>query len=580
MKKIFLLLIIVSHVVSLRAQNDQNAHLKFVPNTFKEAKQEGDIENLFSRMYKNWPTTVDGDDAALIRVKIENMSFKDAEQLEFKSSSNFKASKIEKDRLETNNEIWIFGTPTRDFKIWFIHPDYGTSTSYTINKKLDGKKVYEITLRNEKMATIIIQTQPQGVEVYFDGKYIGTTNLQKENVHYGQHTINLSYTNSNGTQNKEEIVIVGEGNIKFDYDLREKTFVSFTSEPSKAVVYMDDEILGQTPFNAEIINGKHIFRAEKYGVGTSDDIPIDVNSLNKKISIDIIKKKIVNIRAVRNKHNVIATVIVDGEKLGENKSIYTLNLPYGEHEVIFTGYDNGKMVRGTKRIKVSEKSSSSIEIELKAKGTRHMKWPLVDGHEQAVGGMSFAWVRKQWEVSGSGYKTKANIWASENQWVEGFQIGFHFQPCFEWGLGLYSGFFFEYYTTINEDVPSHEEYYDKWEEYSLYIPLQTTFMIPLYKKGAVYFRAGVGMDFGLLGELKVSENDYVDPVDDTYGNEGFPSRFNLTRELGVSLRFNAIMFHATWSKGLLNNKKIFVLDDGTYLDSKQNKFTLGFSIVF
>lgn len=192
------------------------------------------------------------------------------------------------------------------------------------------------------------------------------------------------------------------------------------------------------------------------------------------------------------------------------------------------------------------------------------------GHEDAPFGLTLGYVNKGWRTNMGGTVVRENLWGDKNKLMHGFQIGFNYQPCFDFGVGMHTGLFFEFYQS---HAPSLLDLgYDRFEETNLYMPIHAMYRIPFTKHFSFSVFGGLGVNWAMYGsyqkydritgaELAVSllTNGYFVPdpyrtqVWQQYGGGEWPRHFNLQWEIGGTLRYRWIQLGFTYSFGATNH---------------------------
>jgi hypothetical protein len=197
------------------------------------------------------------------------------------------------------------------------------------------------------------------------------------------------------------------------------------------------------------------------------------------------------------------------------------------------------------------------------------------------GGFTIGYVQKQWVTTGGGRTYKENaVWNKEDGYLHGFQMGVHFQPCFKWGLGLYTGLFYEcYISTQNTDNLDNSEniYADFFQEHSLYVPLHLYYRIPFAYKYELSIHGGLGFDCGIYAEYSFTKYNNISPITSYYGEACSPKRINLSTEISLGFRVKSVMFNAFYSRGITDHEFYSAL--GNY-KTIQNKLGIGLSFAF
>jgi len=181
---------------------------------------------------------------------------------------------------------------------------------------------------------------------------------------------------------------------------------------------------------------------------------------------------------------------------------------------------------------------------------KYSRWPwYYDGVEY---GIHFAYIQRAIHARDavSGETGYADVFGEEG-WSKGFQIGMHFNPMGKKEIiGMNSGFYMEMLFDKWKNAPSG--YYDNYYEFNLHVPLEMVLYLPFGRESALHLRAGLGADFSCLAKVTDWDDSYMPSQEVDYG-EGFINRFNLSLNLGVSFRFEGVMLHATYQKGLLGH---------------------------
>lgn len=568
MKK--LLLCLLSVTMSLVAFGRETKQLQF--HSFKEqSKEEG--TNLLSQVIENWPSASDGEtDCALIRVKLENLPAIEAMKINFTTASHSYVRVEEKDkesRINDIHEIWLWADPKAGTFIKATTADNHSDT-YTIGEALKPKGVYEITLKSNKTVSVFVETLPSsGVIVTLENGQRTVTPNPIHNVSLGEHTFTLSL---NGRERVKETVNVTETNVKFGpYDLRDKKYITFTSDPSKAKIRLwgegfSGEEIGVTPMSKELPYGN--YKVQVFLSPTEVDeknFSVGVNTADK-IALEPIKKKNFEVFATYGGRKVDASLYIDGKQEGSYQSSYKLVRPIGKkYEMEMTYMGNSKK----RTIKVTEGMNPVQEFKIAAR--KSFVWPWQREFDPTIGGVSFGYVSKQWVSTGGGAKFKENIWGDENKSMHGFQTGVYFTPTLQFGLGLYTGLFYELYFSSTDN--SDWDPYTSFMEHSLYLPIHAYYRLRIAEKAHIAVHGGFGMDYAVYGSFTDPDSEY-DDITDFYGDEMFPKRFNLSAEIGFELRIKNFGINATLSKGMTDHE----FYDGA--KTKQNKMNIGVAYMF
>ena len=563
MKRILFLISAMMLSLFAYSQNNQSTQLQL--HSFKESKSANGLANLGTLFQNGWPKDANGDkDCAWIRVRFENMPMDDAENVDFNFGNS--APLVEKrNRLkEEENEVWLFVTPTKNAIMEARLDKYGTSNRLN-NMQLEPKHAYDVVLKNDKTISINIITQSKGAIAILETGQKAETPATITDVTLGKHTLTISYS---GSVLKRETIEVTEGNVKFEYDLRPEKEITFTSDPSGATLFINGEEIGQTP-------QKIMLRYDSYNVearlspNETDSRAFTVSELSEDvIKLEPIRKKTFEAFATYNGKKVDADLYIDGKQEGSKQSSYTLTKPIGKtYNMNMIYYGNSKK----RKIRVT--NNMNVEQEFKIAARNSFVWPWQREYDVSPMGFSVGYVSKQLVTEGEGEKLKENgVWDDgEGKSLHGMQFGLHFQPCLSFGLGFYSGVFYELYMSSSDNYD-----YDEFMEHCIYIPVHAYYRLPFAEKIALSVHGGLGLNYSVYGAYSTSDDD-LESFTDFYGKEAFPKRFNLAAEIGLGFRVGPVQVNAQYAKGISNHKSYESLGD---YKTRQNKLSLSVSYVF
>lgn len=243
-----------------------------------------------------------------------------------------------------------------------------------------------------------------------------------------------------------------------------------------------------------------------------------------------------------------------------------MNLPYGTHS--FRVSYNGKSKE--KFINVNKPEQTQV-FKLSAKND--VVWPWQREYDIAPVGFSLAYVYKQLVTTGEGQKLKeSGVWPDgKGKTLKGMQAGLHFQPCFKFGLGLYTGLFYELYVSTSKKYD-----YDMFIEHCAYVPVHLYYRIPFGRKVALSVHGGLGFNYVIHGAFSAKDED-IEDYTDFYEEDGFPKKFNMAMEVGAGLRLGAFQLNFQYGKGLNDHKSYSSQGD---FKTIQNKYTFGVSYMF
>ena len=236
----------------------------------------------------------------------------------------------------------------------------------------------------------------------------------------------------------------------------------------------------------------------------------------------------------------------------------------------------------TKSIKVSANMPSDIQLAVETR--KDFQWPWEREYSPVPVDFTIGYVQKQIVTSGNGEKVKESpAWFDgESKWLRGFQLGIGVHPCFKFGLGFYSGVFYEMYISSND-----KEEHGDFQEHNIYIPAHALFRIPFGDKVALWVHGGLGFNIGIAAAYKADDSDYNEDITDYYGKPVYatdqfdiygPKRFNMAAEIGLNMRIKSFALGATYSKGITNNECYQEAGDG--YKTRMNKLAINVAFTF
>lgn len=517
-----------------------------------------------------WPENQNGsgEASALIRVAFQDITQEEAKSFAYKTSSNMNICYGDFWEQDETKRYWIWvDSNVKNGFIEVVLPGGAVGSNRLDLPVLEPKGIYEVTLMSEKKLTINVKTLPQeNVKVYIDDVYRGDGTSDIPNVKIGERHLVISYK---GQERVNETIKVSESSVSFAYDFRERKKVRFESDPKNAILYVNGEEKGRTPLELELPYDNYSIRAE-LGPGETDQQAITVDGLSPvKIKLEPIRKKKFVVFATYNGRKVAADLYVDGKQTeGADKYSYDLEMPIGRT------YNMNMMYQGdSKKRKIKVTNNMNVEQEFKIAARNSFVWPWQREYDVCPMGFSVGYVSKQLVSKGEGEKYKENgVWDDgEGKSLHGMQIGLHFQPCFSWGLGLYSGLFYEWYMSWNDNYD-----YNEFMEHCLYVPVHAYYRLPFANKIALSVHGGLGFNCSVYGAYTDSD-DTLEDYTDFYGEDAFPKRFNMAAEIGAGFRIGPVQVNAQYSKGITNHKSYEYLGDYKTI---QNKLSISVSYVF
>ena len=269
MKRLLLLFVLFIVVISTNAQSSPLKMVNF-------HKLPNDIVDLYALKQKaGRDCDFDSNKAALIRVKAQG--FNEKTMLDF---SVFPKPGIEIIYKEfRDGEMWLYVSSKCMGTIVF---KYMGEFEFTLPSKLEPKAGYELTLGMET-ATLMIRAIPSDAEIYIDGTMVGKGYASSAVAIGAEHRYKVV---CNDYWPKEGTVYFEKREVKeLNFDLEPNFgYITISSVPSEAEVYIDDTKVGITPYQVKKIKlGQHTVELRKSGYKTvADIISIRVGDHNKR----------------------------------------------------------------------------------------------------------------------------------------------------------------------------------------------------------------------------------------------------------------------------------------------------------
>ncbi len=154
---------------------------------------------------------------------------------------------------------------------------YQGEYEFKLPYNLEPKKIYELVLGMET-ATLVIRATPEESVIYVDDEKVGTGNVSQAVSIGAEHRYRVECENY---FEKEDVVMLQKGERKsLNIELEPAFgFITVKTTPSGADVYVDDKLVGKTPYLSEVIKrGMHKITVNKEGYETSvQRVNINVN---------------------------------------------------------------------------------------------------------------------------------------------------------------------------------------------------------------------------------------------------------------------------------------------------------------
>ena len=427
------------------------------------------------------------------------------------------------------------------------------------NGGLQAGKVYQLVLHDP--TPVYIDTYLPGAYAYVDDNSAQKINADKDgritltNLSYGEHLVKVFA--SDGSVRGS--VTIDDSKKMYSLDARKKTTLSIKTNPLGGQIFILDGESKET-YNP----------SKEYAYGSYKVIAlINGNTVEKNITVDerhnsftIDNTKTYNLTPMYMGSSTTATVyennkqLVEGEDNGVliNGNTYQVTRPIDSKYKYYATNHWGKSRKTT--INVTNSSQTDYQLSIAARNS--IVWPWQREYDAAPMGVAVGYVQKQMVTEGEGEKLKENgVWTDGvDKWLHGFQVGFYAQPCFSWGLGLYTGLFYEVYFSSNSSDAQDE--YENFQEHNLTIPIHALYRLPLGRKCCISLHGGLGLSYAVYGSY--SADGYEDYTD-FYGEEYYPKRFNIALEGGIDFRLGPVQVGFVYSKGLNDHKSYSSLGD-------------------
>lgn len=573
MKKLLLLSLFLLAAVGV------NAQLSIKPGSFggysdndRAAGDDMGHRNMTAQMI-DWPMNADGDDnLALLIVNFENMAPEDISQVQASLSGGAIVAKTEDRKMENGTvNRWYFIPEGSNMDVTFTHPRFGNTRLPGVN--FDIHKIYYVTVVNATTVPVVINTEPAGAFVNFDGRSVGYSPATIPDVTMGMHRVEIIPTDTKMTQGvRPHDIMVTVDNAAFNYPILKKRTISLQPNPANAhlTVMHNGKLLGE---GDETI----ILKDAEYGnytvIGTYKEAmltrTIEVNDdTDDVITINVIGSRAISFTATQNNREVNADVAINGVTVGTTPM--TRVLDYGKYNVTMSsmGYSKSTTLR-------VNKNTNDCRLNLPTR--RSAGWnPFRTGYKEREWGLVFNYIRRYFSLKQGGRSHKYD-WVGNEGEASAFQVGIAYQPYFVAGQGLNTGVYFQI-------TPQHLD--DNWDvtDLAFFIPLQYQFRLPLSRDFSIAVNAGMAMTIGVHNELseRNSDTESGDKIDVGYGhnseyNTYFPDAFDYSLLFGVAVQFKALQIEGKYSLGLKNHEVMLQDQTCTY---KSGFMGIGLSLLF
>lgn len=423
------------------------------------------------------------------------------------------------------------------------------------NGGLQAGKVYQLVLRDP--TPVYIDTHLQGTYAIVDNstqKFNADDNgrITLRDLDSGEHIVNV-FASDGSTRGS---VKIDDREKIYTLDARKKTTIKINTNPAGGMInIIDGESREKYDQNKEYAYGSYKVIAMINGNQVEKNITVDEHHTSFMIN----NTKTYTITPMYNGSVTSATVYENNHELVENEEdgvvldgyTYKVTRPIGETYKYYAVSSRGKSQKTT--VKVENNTSADYQLSMAARNSTVWFWQKP--YDAAPFGVSIGYVQKQMVTKGEGEKYKENgVWDDgEDKWLHGMQIGFYAQPCLSWGLGLYTGLFYELYMSSG-DLGGYEDF----QEHNIVIPVHALYRVPFSRKVALSIHGGLGFSYAVYGAYKA---DGYEDYTDFYGEDAFPKRFNMALEGGIALRIGSVQVGLLYSKGINNHGSYSYLGD-------------------
>ena len=226
---------------------------------------------------------------AIIKIRTENINDKQRRELRFEGN----AGTFIMIEYKTG-EVWVYLTAKYADYLKISHPDF-SSIEFTLPFDLQPKKGYELTLintnysNNKQYGYLTIRSNQPDAMIYIDSEYIGTGTVRTSLLVGVEHHYEVNcndYFSQNGVIifnkiEEKEIIITLEPMYGY---------MTITTEPSNADVYIDNAKVGITPYQMKKIKqGQHVLELRKKGYENYCELMTIIAGEKESITVKLTK---------------------------------------------------------------------------------------------------------------------------------------------------------------------------------------------------------------------------------------------------------------------------------------------------
>ena len=213
---------------------------------------------------------VDGNDLPMALIKISTENISEQERLRLVFSGN-RATQILKE--PKTGQMWIYLSAEAATFIDIKHPDYGTY-KYFLPERLCDYCVYEMVLQYVNLNVgyeqekpnvnyLVISSDQKDAEIFIDDEFVGVGEVSRSFVIGSTHTwkIECKYYHAESGS----VTIPSGDAVVIDKTLRPAYgFIKVESQPEGAILYIDDERMGRTPYvSGRLMSGEYSVKVVK-----------------------------------------------------------------------------------------------------------------------------------------------------------------------------------------------------------------------------------------------------------------------------------------------------------------------------
>lgn len=579
MKKYLTLLWLVVASVAIAFADDDNDKLKYKPDSFRQLKSSqldqsgmGSEDMSGTSFWQDERNPIADNNGypvnALLAVVVNNLDPNELLNIQVQPANA--SVKRDANRIGTISNIkalFVYIPADKNgIKYSYIDIVYkGRKTRIENVGPFKTKGLYEMTLVNPAKVAISVNSNPEGANVFIDGKIVTdgskpkTTPMTVPDISYGEHRITVDYPQK-GYNKASETITVSDDNISFNYDLRpRKTITVSDSKPGTLLqIYDDNGNAGQGLLKEG--RGMIVLENIPYGTyriycpATQFETPLLVNENSPTtVTVKATETRTITFVAMQNNRQVDARIAIDGTDWPGSQ----VALEYGQHRVSMTY--NG--AHKTRTINVGKNTTDIYRIKLPKASYRHRSWnPFDIDYGKREWGWSTSFVTKRYlfsvkdKTTGQTSTASYNTMGEEDERQFGIQTGLNWQPYFGYGQGLNTGLFWQYYF-------GYYDFMDAWNhEHWLYIPLQYQFRLPVGENVSFTLGAGIGCAIGIANSFSWNDDGDSGSLTLGFGDEedyGMPNRFQLMAPFSFGFQCKAFNFELRYSYGLTDNSKMY-----------------------